>query len=174
MKDSVDTMLFLEYMKACGFNIEDYSSILEILSNGTLSMSKYLRGYDTYILNSGVNYKDLRSFNLKGANGYIKDKEIYIPSTIENDKYFNRKNKYYYEHPLIEGFDAIIGCGLSNEVFDLPKKPLFIGTCIDTRDENKERIFNLYRDLAISMGYEYYQDNASILNKEMCLVRHKR
>ena len=79
MKNSEDTMLFLEYMKACGFNIEDYSSILEILSNVTLSMSKYLRGYDTYILNSGVNYKDLRSFNLKGANGYIKDKEIYIP-----------------------------------------------------------------------------------------------
>ena len=49
MKNSEDTMLFLEYMKACGFNIEDYSSILEILSNVTLSMSKYLRGYDTYI-----------------------------------------------------------------------------------------------------------------------------
>ena len=75
MKNSEDTMLFLEYMKACGFNIEDYSSILEILSNVTLSMSKYLRGYDTYILNSGVNYKDLRSFNLKGANGYIKIKK---------------------------------------------------------------------------------------------------
>lgn len=172
MKNSVDTMLFLEYMKACGFNIEDYSSILEILSNVTLSMSKYLRGYDTYILNSGVNYKDLRSFNLKGANGYIKDKEIYIPSTVENDKYFNRKNKYYYEHPLIDGFDVLIGCGLSNEVFELPMKPLFIGACVDTNDENKEHILKLYRELANEMGYVYFQDKASILNKEMCLVRH--
>lgn len=173
MKDSVDTMLFLEYMKAYGFNIEDYTSILEILSNVTLSMSKYLRGYDTYILNSGVDYKDLRDFGLKGANGYIKDKEIYIPSTMENDRWFNKRNKYYYEHPLIESFDALIGCGLSNEVFELPKKPLFIGTCIDTRDKNKERIFKLYHDLALSLGYDYYQDKASILNKEMCLVRHK-
>lgn len=174
MKDSVDTMLFLEYMKAYGFNPEDYSSILEILSDVTLSISKYLRGYDTYILNSKVDYSDLRDFGLKGANGYIKDKEIYIPSTMENDKWFNKRNKYYYEHPLIDGFDAIIGCGLSNEVFELPKKPLFIGTCIDTRDENKERIFNLYRELANEIGYEYYQDKASILNKEMCLVRHKK
>ncbi len=174
MKDSVDTMLFLEYMKAYGFNIEDYTSILEILSNVTLSMSKYLRGYDTYILNNKVDYKELRDFGLKGANGYIKDKEIYIPSTMENDKWFSKRNKYYYEHPLMESFDAIIGCGLSSEVFDLPKKPLFIGTCIDTSDENKKRIFKLYHDLAVSMGCEYYQDKASILNKEMCLVRHKK
>ena len=75
MKNSEDTMLFLEYMKACGFNIEDYSSILEILSNVTLSMSKYLRGYDTYILNSGVNYKDLRSFNLKALMDILKIKK---------------------------------------------------------------------------------------------------
>lgn len=51
-------------------------------------------------------------------------------------------------------------------------KPFFIGACVDTNDENKEHIFKLYRELANEMGYVYFQDKASILNKEMCLVRH--
>lgn len=173
MIDAEDSIIFLEFLRDNGFNVEDYSSILEIFNNVEFSMAKFLRAYQVYLLSSKVTYKDLINFNIKGANGYIKDKEIYVPSNMVNDMLFNKKNKYYYHHPLIDSFDCIIGCGISNEIDELPNKSMFIGDIYRKDSPYVDRVFDRYKALASKMGYEYIEGEFSHLNKTMCLVKHK-
>ena len=173
MKEAVDSIIFLDFMREYGFRVEDYDATLELFNSVELSMAKFLRAYKVFLLSTKVDSKSLISCNLRGAFGYLKEGEISIPSNSINDMLFNKKNKYYYNHPFIKSFDCIIGYGLSNEIDELPNNDIFIGDICDKDSVYKTSAFDRYKALASKMGYDYFESEYNHLNKSMCLVRHK-
>lgn len=84
-----NTRIFLDFLIDNGFNPENYRNILEIIQSVPNSVSKYLKNYPQFLLSEKVDYSELISHQLKGANGYIdKNGRIIVPKTEEGDKYF--------------------------------------------------------------------------------------
>ena len=114
----VNTNIFLDFLIANGFRPENYQNILEIDQSVPNSISKHLKDYRQFLLSKKVDYSELVSYQIKGANGYINQKGgITVPISEESDEYFKAlaiQSKIYchkkipYFYPNITDFDALI------------------------------------------------------------------
>ncbi len=199
---SSNTRIFLDFLIDNGFNPENYKNILEIIQSVPNSLSKYLQYYPQFLLSKKVDYSELISHQIKGANGYIDKKGgIVVPKTEEGDKYFKdlalqlklycqKKIPYYY--PIISEFDSLIA------YYDLNKEqqisidqivnatiPLiedkYIGFIADTKNQeqiNKNlEIFSILLEVIKSnsrQDYTMIHDTVSSQEKELYLIKRKK
>lgn len=199
---SSNTRIFLDFLIDNGFNPENYKNILEIIQSVPNSLSKYLKYYPQFLLSEKVDYSELISHQIKGANGYIDKKGgIVVPKTEEGDKYFKdlalqlklycqKKIPYYY--PIISEFDSLIA------YYDLNKEqqisidqivnatiPLiedkYIGFIADTKNQEQItknlEIFSILLEVIKSnsrQDYTMIHDTVSSQEKELYLIKRKK
>lgn len=197
-----NTRIFLDFLIDNGFNPENYRNILEIIQSVPNSVSKYLKNYPQFLLSEKVDYSELISYQIKGANGYIeKNGRIIVPKTEEGDKYFkdlaknlklycNKKIPYYY--PIISEFDSLIA------YYDLNREqqisinqivnatiPLiedkYIGFIADTNSQEKITkniaIFSILLEVIKSnsrQDYTMIHDTINSQGKELYLIKRKK
>ncbi|MBQ9011741.1 MAG: hypothetical protein IJ093_03740 [Bacilli bacterium] len=174
--------LILDYMIYNGFNEENYTDILEIISSANESMSQFLSGYRQYLLSRRVRYDDLNELELDGAYGYLGKTGIIVPQNYENDRRFlfssecDKNGRYLV--PTINNFNAIIGHGISKDILNVANYPhdKFLGLCIDMDDEElskKIKLFELITKQINFLGNDEYRlshDTVSNKNKELLLI----
>lgn len=170
-----NTILLLEEIKNQALKEKNYQHILEVLNKPEDSFSRYLEGYDTFILNKLVEDSKLESLGLKGENGTLTEEGIILPKkTIE--KYKQNGIKL----PSIEDFDLIIGNGISMTSFNASifSQDKIFGFCTDVNDPNlllrlnrAESLTNCYNNSPNS-GYEMldYSKNGKVY----CLVKRNK
>ncbi len=171
----INTILLFEEIKTEVLEKKSYQHILEVLNPVPVSLSRYLEGYDTFILNNLVEERELRSLGLKGEQGTLTEEGIVLPK--ETIKRYNQEG---IKIPSIEDFDLIIGNGISITSFNaaaFPRDKVF-GFCTDSNDPSislrinrAESLLNFYNS-SNNPGYEML--NYSKNGKVYCLVKRNK
>lgn len=199
---SSNTRIFLDFLIDNGFNPENYKNILEIIQSVPNSLSKYLKYYPQFLLSEKVDYSELISHQIKGANGYIDKKGgIVVPKTEEGDKYFKdlalqlklycqKKIPYYY--PIISEFDSLIAYYDLNKEQQIsidqivnatipPIEDKYIGFIADTKNQEQItknlEIFSILLEVIKSnsrQDYTMIHDTVSSQEKELYLIKRKK
>ena len=198
---SSNTRIFLDFLVNNGFNPENYRNILEIIQSVPDSLSKYLKYYPQFLLSEKVDYSELISSQINGANGYIdKSGKMVVPKTVEGDKYFKdlavRLNLYChktipYYYPTVNEFDSLIAYydltgeqQISVDQIVNASKPLiedkYIGLITDTKNQEQLtknlEIFSLLLEVINSNSrYDYtmIHDTVSSQDKELYLIKRR-
>lgn len=195
-KESLEsTKLFLEYLKSQKFNPEFYEQILELNQGVDTSISKVLEVDNQFLLSTKVDYQGIIDNNMRGAYGYVKEDGIYVPKTLEGDRYFFGDylpkvpyRRHWYAYPTLRDdrcdYDAVVSKGLSEEdKFDLiinSNMNLFLGDVLDLTAEDYEAVrkaivCKLYRLKSDSFNMIINTERDSANNKEYVLLsRTKR
>lgn len=109
-----NSLLVLGAMVANGFKPGDCNKILELFQPASDSISQHLNQFEQFLLSKNVNYDDLERYNIKGACGYLDEKDgIFIKNTTKSNKYFDvyeskamcQPNNWNY--PTISEFDSV-------------------------------------------------------------------
>lgn len=192
-----NSFLFLEFMRSNGFKPENCDNILELVQAVPGSLSQYLKTYKQFLLSRAVKYSDLKTYDIKGAYGYVEESEgIVVPKTIIADEYFREKQGKVvdkqiprYTHTNINEFDTVIA--FSDDI--LNKEDLrqiltglsfgFINRCfgfIAAKDDRmlleKQDVFKYVLDelnKASNKQYTLVHDTDSCKNKELYLIKNK-
>lgn len=198
MKYNENSVLFLEYIIEIGkFNPNNYGRILELGQSVPNSMSIFLKNYRQYLLSSDVQYHELDEYGIDGAFGYIKQNEIFVPKSLENDEHFiyNAPKSLFprhgYDYPTINKFDSIICEGLNANLLDIVglNQDKFFGVCIDLIDNknaNREQLHRRIQQLSaigtllnfMNSGsrdkFEISHDIVSEKSKELYLIKKSK
>lgn len=162
-----NTILLLKEIKEKALKEKEHKSILEVLNPVSLSFSRYLEGYETYILNNLVSKEELEQYGISGAIGTLTEEGIIFSKSEEKRK----------EKLSINDFDLIIGNGISITSFNakaFPQEKIF-GFCTDEKDPSlslrinrAESLVNAYNN-SPSPGYEMlnYHKNGKVY----CIVK---
>jgi len=190
----INAYLFKEYIESKGFNPERYNQLLELNQDVLGSVSALLKDYQQFLLSTRVNYNELQSVRIYGANGFIEKDGIFVPKTIEADDHFFGGYlpkvpyiRHWYEYPKIgEDFceyDVTISNGISEEdQFDLilrSNMDLFLGDVLDTNDKNyalnkKQLLMKLSQIRDNSTGLNISADYDHKLGKEYILLSRRK
>ena len=191
----VSSKQFLEYLESQKFNPEFYEKILELNQGVDTSISRWLEGDNQFLLSTKVDYQDIIDSGIRGAYGYVREDGIYVPKTLEGDRYFFGGHlpkvlypRYSYEYPALRedrcDYDAVVSKGLSKEdKFDLiinSNMNLFLGDVLDLSSEDyeevrKELVCKLYRLRSDNYNMSITAERDSSNNKEYILLsRTKR
>ena len=191
----VSSKQFLEYLESQKFNPEFYEKILELNQGVDTSISSFLEGDNQFLLSTKVDYQDIIDSGICGAYGYVREDGIYVPKTLEGDRYFFGGHlpkvlypRYSYEYPALRedrcDYDVVVSKGLSKEdKFDLiinSNLSLFLGDVLDLNDEDykevrKELVCRLYKIRSDNYNMSITAERDSSSNKEYILLsRTKR
>lgn len=198
----VNTNIFLDFLIANVFQAENYQNILEIDQAVPNSISKHLKDYRQFLLSKKVDYSELVSYQIKGANGYINQKGgITVPISEESDEYFKSlaiQSKIYchkkipYFYPNITDFDALIAYYdlTTNYQFSIEQvvnatipfiENHFIGFITDSNNEmqnaQKLAIFSMLLEILQSnsrQDYTMIHDSLKGQEKELYLMKKIR
>ncbi len=194
-KDTKNSMLFLQYLIANGFNPNNYNEILELGQSVPNSLSQFLTIFRQYLLSRKVIYSELDKYEMNGAFGYMQQGEIYVPKTPENDQHFLYEapkvpyNRYYYSYPCINEFDVIICEGLDVSLSQTTKlrQDKYYGLCLDAINEKDSYAEDARRKKLIALGtllnsmnssdrnsYELALDEDKKLGKEFYLIKKQK
>lgn len=191
--------IFLDYLIANGFQPQNYKNILELIQSVPNSISKYLKDYRQFLLSEKIDYSELVSYQIKGANGYLNKRgRIVVPTSEAGDEYFknltkklkirsNQKIPYFY--PIISEFDALIAyydLTLDQQVIvdqivnaSIPLiENNYIGFIADTKDQDQITktiaIFSILLEVIKSnsrQDYTMIHDTVSNQGKELYLIK---
>ena len=191
----VSSKKFLEYLESQKFNPEFYEKILELNQGVDTSISSFLEGDNQFLLSTKVDYQEVIDSGIRGAYGYVREDGIYVPKTLEGDRYFFGGHlpkvlypRYSYEYPALRedrcDYDVVVSKGLSKEdKFDLiinSNMALFLGdvldlTAEDYKETRKELVCRLYRLRSDNYNMSITAERDSSNNKEYILLsRTKR
>lgn len=191
----VSTKQFLEYLESQKFNPEFYEKILELNQGVDTSISRLLEADNQFLLSTKVDYQEVIDSGIRGAYGYVREDGIYVPKTLEGDRYFFGGHlpkvlypRYSYEYPALRedrcDYDVVVSKGLSKEdKFDLiinSNMALFLGdvldlTAEDYKETRKELVCRLYRLRSDNYNMSITAERDSAKNKEYVLLsRTKR
>ncbi len=196
-----NTKIFLDFLIANGFRPENYQNILEIDQDVPNSISKHLKDYRQFLLSKKVDYSELVSYQIKGANGYINQKGgITVPISEESDEYFKAlaiQSKIYchkkipYFYPNITDFDALIAYYDLTTNYQLSIEQVvnatipfienhYIGFITDSNNEvqntQKLAIFSMLLEILQSNSRQEYtmiHDSLKGQEKELYLMKKK-
>ena len=173
--ERLNSSLFLQYIKFCGFDPECYEGILELVQSPFGSMSQFLKEYNQCLLSKQVTYDDLDKVGIKGINGYLCSDDIFVPynKDVPNT---GRKSRL-----SVADFDVIIANGNDETLhFSLNhNKDLFLGYCVSKDDERLDNLrikFSLIANaihFSSNNNYAIYRDDVSSCDKELFLVSRK-
>ena len=175
-----NTLLFFDFLRANGFNPNNYEGILELLQSAKDSLSKYLIYFNHYLLSEKVRYDELYTYGINGGNGYVDKKGI----TLIEKPYINLNQNN--EIPSMSKFGSII---YYHEDFDFEIKHIcnmfyfpqgkFFGFITGKNDETLKTKLSIYKNLlecVNSIGnkeYEIIHDSITSYDKEFYLVKRK-
>lgn len=194
METKDDALLLLEYMVSEGFNPNNYERILELFQSAPDSISKYLAKYNQYLLSKKVLYCQLEDYGIDGAYGYLTEKGIYVPKTLDNDKHFLEEapkvpyKRHSYSYPSVEEFEVAIF--LENLV--IPRtidttiycskliQDKYFGFVVDNSDNTKtnieliKRCFNIVKRNSMDDSYELAHETLRQEDKQIYLIKKKK
>ena len=190
----INAYLFKEYIESEGFNPERYNQLLELNQDVLGSVSTLLKNYQQFLLSTKVDYSELQSAGIYGANGFVEKDGIFVPKSLKADDYFFGGylpkvpyKRHWYKYPKIgEDFceyDVTISNGISKEdQFDLilhSDMDLFLGDVLDISDENyeinkKQLLMKLYQIRGNSTGLNISADYDHKLGKEYVLLSRRK
>ncbi len=194
MSKLINAYLFKEYIESEGFNPERYSQLLELNQDVLGSVSTLLKDYQQFLLSTRVNYNELQSAGIYGANGFVEKDGLFVPKSLEADDHFFGGYlpkvpyiRHWYEYPKIgEDFceyDVTISNGISKEdQFDLilqSDMDLFLGDVLDISDENyeinkKQLLMKLFQIRDNSTGLSISADYDHKFGKEYVLLSRRK
>lgn len=194
MKKLIKSYMFKEYIESEGFNIGKYKQLLELNQDVLGSLSILLKGYPQFLLSTRVNYNELHSARINGANGFVEKDELFVPKSLEADDHFFGGYlpkvpyiRHWYEYPAISQnfceYDVTISNGISKEdQFDLilhSDMDLFLGDVLDMSDENyqenkKQLLMKLLQMRDSCTGLNISDEYDHKLGKEYILLSRKK
>ncbi len=143
-----NTILLLKEIKERALKEKEHRSILEVLNPVSLSFSRYLEGYETYILNNLVNKEELEQYGILGAIGNLS----------ESGMVFSEREEKNIKRPSIKDFDLIIGNGISITSFNakaFPQEKVF-GFCTEENDPSLRLRINRAESLVHAYNNSFY------------------
>lgn len=174
-----NTLLFFDFLRANGFNPNNYEGILELLQSAKDSLSKYLIYFNHHLLSQKVRCDELYTYGINGVNGYLDKNSI----TLIEKAYINKQNNIC---PSIDEFGSII---CYHEDFDFEIKHIcnmfyhpqdkFFGFICDKYDKTLKTKLKIYRNLLECINgienkeYELIHDSITSYDKEFYLVKRK-
>ena len=180
-KSNENTIYFLGYLLENGFNLNNYSGILELGQSVPNSLSRYLAVYNQYLLSRKVDYNELTQYGINGAYGYVEHEEITISKPLMNVHHILCDVPYKghsYSYPSVSKFDSIICHGYSEDLAQALKlkQDKYFGLCID-KSQIDQKFTHFYR-LLVAMkhyldNYELITDEDTKSNKEFILLKRK-
>lgn len=194
LRKMINAQLFKEYIESEGFNPERYNQMLELNQDVIGSISIYLNNYQQFLLSTKVNYNELQSAGIYGANGFVEKNGIFVPKTLQADDHFFGGylpkvpyKRHWYHYPKIgEDFceyDVTISNGISeHDQFDLilqSDMDLFLGDVLDMSDENYEikrnqLMMKLHQMRNNIIGLNINVDSDKKLGKEYVLLSRRK